>query len=138
MGTKLKFEFDGFENLTKRLANLEGDVKATTEKALKECHRQVTNDALQAIKPHRDTGVTEKSLYTESKVEWAGTQASVPVGFSISKGGIASIMLMYGTPRIPKDQNLYNALSPKSKKLESKVKQIQEDIFYEEIRRLNG
>ena len=58
MGTKLKFEFDGFENLTKRLANLEGDVKATTEKALKECHRQVTNDALQAIKPHRDTGVS--------------------------------------------------------------------------------
>lgn len=138
MSTKLKFEFDGFEDVIKRLTNLEGDVKATAEKALKECHRQVTNDALQSIKPHKDTGVTEKSLYTDGEVKWAGTQASVPVGFSIRKGGIASIMLMYGTPKIPKDQNLYNALSPKSKKLENKVKQIQEDIFYEEIRRLNG
>jgi hypothetical protein len=138
MSTKLKFEFDGFDELTKRLNSLGGNVKKTAEKALKECHRQVTSDALQAIKPHKDTGVTEKSLYTEGVVEWTGTQASIPVGFSISKGGIASIMLMYGTPKIPKDQNLYNALSPKSKKLENKVKQIQEDIFYEEIRRLNG
>jgi len=138
MSTKLKFEFDGFDELTNRLTKLGGNVKKTAEKALKECHRQVTNDALQAIKPHKETGLTENSLYTEGKVEWTGTQASMPVGFSIRQGGIASIMLMYGTPRIKKDQNLYNALSPKSKKLESKVKQIQEDIFYDEIRRLDG
>lgn len=138
MSTKLKFEFEGFDELIEKLTNLGGDVRKTTEKALKECHKQVTKDALQAITPHKDTGVTEKSLYTDGKVEWTGTQASIPVGFSISKGGIASIMLMYGTPRMPKDKNLYNALSPKSKELESKVKQIQEDIFYEEIRRLNG
>lgn len=138
MSTKLKFEFEGFDELIEKLTNLGGDVRKTAEKALKECHKQVTKDALQAITPHKDTGVTEKSLYTDGKVEWTGTQASIPVGFSISKGGIASIMLMYGTPRMPKDKNLYNALSPKSKELESKVKQIQEDIFYEEIRRLNG
>lgn len=138
MSTKLKFEFEGFDELIEKLTNLGGDVRKTTEKALKECHKQVTKDALQAITPHKDTGVTEKSLYTDGKVEWTGTQASIPVGFSISQGGIASIMLMYGTPRMPKDKNLYNALSPKSKELESKVKQIQEDIFYEEIRRLNG
>lgn len=138
MSTKLKFEFEGFDELIEKLINLGGDVRKTAEKALKECHKQVTKDALQAITPHKDTGVTEKSLYTDGKVEWTGTQASIPVGFSIRKGGIASIMLMYGTPRMPKDKNLYNALSPKSKKLESKVKQIQEDIFYEEIRRLNG
>lgn len=138
MSTKLKFEFEGFDELIEKLTNLGGDVRKTAEKGLKECHKQVTKDALQAITPHKDTGVTEKSLYTDGKVEWTGTQASIPVGFSISKGGIASIMLMYGTPRMPKDKNLYNALSPKSKELESKVKQIQEDIFYEEIRRLNG
>lgn len=138
MSTKLKFEFEGFDEIIEKLTNLGGDVRKTAEKALKECHKQVTKDALQAITPHKDTGVTEKSLYTDGKVEWTGTQASIPVGFSISKGGIASIMLMYGTPRMPKDKNLYNALSPKSKELESKVKQIQEDIFYEEIRRLNG
>lgn len=142
MSTKLKFEFDGFDDVIKRLTDLEGDVKGTAEKALKECHREVTKDALEAIKPHKDTGVTEKSLYTEAKVEWAGTQASVPVGFSIREGGLASIFLMYGTPRkdppMKKDPNLFNALSPKSKQLQEKVKKIQEDIFYKEIRRLNG
>jgi len=138
MSNKLKFEFDGFEDVIKKLSDLEGDVKSTAEKALKECHKQITNDAIQAINPHKNTGITEKSIYTDGEVEWAGTQVSIPVGFSISKGGIASIMLMYGTPTIPKDQKLYNAISPKSKKLQKKVKQIQEDTFYKEIRRLNG
>lgn len=138
MSTKLKFECDGFENLTKRLSDLGGNVKSTAEKALKECHKQVTNDASEAIKPHKNTGATEESLYTEPKVEWEGTKASIRVGFSIRKGGIASIMLMYGTPQMPKDQKLYNALAPKSKKLKDKVKQIQEDVFYKEIRRLDS
>lgn len=133
---KIGLEFDGFQEAIKRLEKLGGNIKSTTEKALKETHKVVTNKATEAIQPHRLTGQTEKSLYRDAKVEWAGTTASVPVGFSISNGGLASIFLMYGTPRMTKDQKLYNAIWGKA--IRDEIHKVQENIFYEEIRRLNG
>lgn len=133
---KAYLEFEGFDKVISRLSKLEGDTKATTEKALKKTHEIVTKKAEEAIKPHYETGATERSLYREGKVEWTGTLASVNVGFSISKGGLASIFLMYGTPRMKKDQKLYNSVWGTSTRKE--VLEAQEEIFYEEIRRLNG
>ena len=56
-----------------------------------------TKKAQEAITPHNETKRTEKALKKEAEIEWAGTLASVKVGFSISEGGLASIFLMYGT-----------------------------------------
>lgn len=39
-----------------------------------------------------------------------GVVASVEVGFSIRAGGLPSIFLMYGTPRMRPDKALYNAI----------------------------
>lgn len=136
MANKTRIEFDGFDEVIKRLEKLNGDIKGTTEKALKETHKIITKQAREAIEPHKETGATEKSLYTQGKVEWAGTLASVETGFSIRNGGLASIFLIYGTPRMKKDQKMYNAFW--SRKTQDEIKKIQEDIFYEEIRRLNG
>lgn len=136
MANKTRIEFDGFDEVIKRLEKLNGDIKGTTEKALKETHKIITKQAREAIVPHKETGVTEKSLYTKGEVEWIGTLASVETGFSIRNGGLASIFLIYGTPRMKKDQKMYNAFW--SRKTQEKIKKIQEDIFYEEIRRLNG
>lgn len=136
MANKTGIEFEGFEQVVARLAKLDGNIKKTTEKALKETHKVITNKAEKAIQPHKETGATEDSLYREAKIEWAGTLASVETGFSIRKGGLASIFLMYGTPRMKKDQKLYNAFW--SKKTKEELMKIQEDIFYDEIRRLNG
>lgn len=133
---KAYLEFEGFEEAISRLTKLQGDVKGTTEKALKKTHSIITKKAEESIKPHKETGATEKSLYREGKVEWAGTLASVNVGFSISKGGLASIFLMYGTPRMKKDQKLYNSIWGNSTRKE--VLQAQEDIFYDEIRKMGG
>ena len=54
---------------------------------------------------------------------------------------MASIYLMHGTevhgtPRTPKDQKLYNAIY--GKKIRDEVKKLQEEAFYNEIRRLDG
>lgn len=133
---KLSVEFEGFNEAIKRLSNLEGDVRQTTEKALKETHRIVTQKAETAAAPHKKTGRTERSMQRQAKVQWAGTLASVETGFNIHNGGLASIFLMYGTPRMRKDQKLYNAFYGSQTRKE--VLQAQEEIFMDEIRRLGG
>lgn len=133
---KMKLEFDGFENVVNRLKQLDGDVKAATETALKDTHKIVTENAEIAIRKHRMTGRTEQSLVRKATVKWKGTVAEVETGFDIKKGGLPSIFLMYGTPRVKKDQKLYNAFFGTATKKE--VKKAQESAFYDAIRHLGG
>lgn len=133
---KFKVEFDGFTEVMARLKKLDGDVKKTTETALKKTHEIVTDKAEQAIKPHKKTGRTERSLQKQAKVNWVGTTASVEAGFDIHNGGLASIFLMYGTPRTKKDQKIYDAFF--SNKTKSEVREAQEATFYDEIRKIGG
>lgn len=143
MSNKCYLEFDGFDEVIARLTKLESNVKGTAEKALKESHKVITKNAEESAqksnlpkKGKYSKGDTLKSLYKEPKVEWEGTLGSVKTGFSISNGGLASVFMIYGTPRHMKSQKMYNAFW--GKKTLDEVKKIQEDIFYEEIRRLNG
>lgn len=136
MANRTRIEFEGFEEVVSKLSKLGADVPKVTEKALKATHKTITDKAEEAIRPHKETGQTEESLYRNGTVEWVGTLASVETGFSIRKGGLASIFLMYGTPRMRKDQKLYNVFF--GKKTKEEVMKIQQDIFYDEIRRLNG
>lgn len=140
---KFKIEISGFDQVLKRLTELEGDVKKVTENALRETHKIVTAKADEGMAQSNlpaggkySTGETLSSMRRQAKIEWRGDVASVSVGFDISHGGLASIFLMYGTPRMKKDQKLYNAFySPSTKK---EVVAAQEDIFWREIRRLSG
>lgn len=135
MANKTKIEFEGFEEVIAKLTQLEGDVKGVTEKALRQTHKVITKKAETAIAPHKETGATEKSLKKNAEIKWAGSEASVETGFSIRQGGLASIFLMYGTPRMKKDQNLYNAFF--GNKTKKEVMELQEKIFYDELRRLD-
>ena len=140
---RLSVDFDGFDEVMARLKALEGDVKNVTEKALKETHRIVTakveESAQKANLPAHGkyaTGRLEQSVDRSATIEWAGTQAKVPVGFNIKKGGLPSIFMMYGTPRYMKNQKMYDAFYG-SKTLEQ-VHKAQQEIFYAEIAKLGG
>jgi len=134
MASKMKLEFDGFDEVLNKLYTLEADVPKVVEKALIKTHEIVTNKAKAAIMPHKQTGDTEKSLLTEPKTHVFNTYGMVYVGFDISNGGLPSIFLMFGTPKIKKDQKLWDAFWGKQTKDE--VSKAQEEIFWEEIRRL--
>lgn len=141
--TKMGIEFEGFEEAIKRLEKLEGDVRTVTNKALKETHKIVTKKAEEAAQKQNlpahgrySSGDTLNSLKRDADIEWSGTEAKVPVGFSISKGGLPSIFMMYGTPRYMKNQKMYNAIW--SNTTHQEVLKAQEEIFYEEIRKLGG
>lgn len=145
---KLELNFEGFEDVLKQLRKLEADVKSIAEKALEESFKTVTPGIEQAIAAHKRTGATAASLVKEPKVEWAGDVASVPIGFDIKGGGMASIFLMYGSPRhaagnqygrsrqnpgFPADKTLYNAIY--GTKIKKQVEKVQEEIFQSELRR---
>lgn len=130
---KLKIEFDGFDETINRLKDLGGNVKVVSEKALKDSHAYVTPKLHAEMQKHKQTGETESSIVDTAKVEWAGSVGSVKVGFDISNGGLPSIFLMYGTPRMPKDQKLYNAIYGKA--TQDEIKGIQQDVFLDEIMR---
>ena len=128
---KMKIDFKGFKEYAERLDKLGGDLKKTTEKALNESFDIITPQAKTEIKPHHLSGDTEKSLRTTPVIEWNGDRASVPVGFDIKSGGLASIFLMYGTPRMTPDKGLYDAFFGTGTK--KKLRQTQEKIFYDAI-----
>lgn len=152
MSNKTRIEFDGFEETISRLNKLNANVKNITEKALKKTHEIITKKAENAITPHNQTHQTEKTLRKEAEIEWEGTLASVKTGFSISEGGLASIFLMYGTQshavsnqygrnlgiaeETKKDAKMYSAFFGSATRKE--VTEAQKEIFYNEIRRLNG
>lgn len=133
---KFKLEVDGLDKFVERLSKLEGNVKETAEKALSESKDYVTSNLKSAMDKHNRTFNTVGALDKDKKVEWAGDIGTIHVGFNIREGGLPSIFLMYGTPRTSKDSNLYNAVYGANTK--AKVKEIQENTFYNEIRKLGG
>ncbi|MDE5763748.1 MAG: hypothetical protein K2I00_02135 [Ruminococcus sp.] len=132
---KLNIEFSGFDEAVKRLESLEGNVKKTAGEALKKSKQTVQKNLEKAMQKHNRTHATVKSLDNESGVTWVGGVGTIYVGFNIAEGGLSSVFLMYGTPRIKKDSKLYNAVY--GKKIRDEIKKIQEEAFYDEIRRLS-
>ena len=129
---RIKLEVAGLDGIMKRLNNANADVKHAVNRALTETHRIVTEKADKVAKKHHVSGDTEESLRRNAVIEWQGDVASVKVGFDIAHGGLASIFLMYGTPRMKKDQQLYNAFFGKSTQQE--IVRAQEEILYNAIR----
>lgn len=135
---KMSLSFDGLDKMLKKLEALEKDTKSVTEEALSKAHEIVTAKAEQAIaKPnlpargHYSHGDTAASLQRTPKITWKGSEASVDVGFNIRNGGLASIFLMYGTPKMAKVQSLYDAFY--SSQTEGEVINAEKEIFLEAI-----
>lgn len=130
-------DYSEFSILTKQLEAMNGDIKKTTELALKKSQRYVHQKLGQEMNKHNQTFQTVKSLVDNPSVTWVGgTKAEIPVGFSIREGGLASIFLMYGTPRMKKDTALYNAIY--GNKTNDELVALQSEVFFEEIGKLTG
>lgn len=133
--TKCTVDFSVWEEYARKIDRAGGDLKRAVEKALNESRDLVNEQLREAMKVHHRTGRTEDSI-REEPVKWSGTTAEVGVGFSISKGGLPSVFLMYGTPTIPKDQKLYNAVYGTATK--RKVRELQEKIFSDALKEAMG
>lgn len=123
---KVGMLFEGFEEMAAKFDALGGDLKSVVTECLEKSHNHVTPKLHKDMKRHRRTGDTESSIGV-TRVEWEGTKASIKVGFNISHGGLPSIFLMYGTPRMKKDSKLYNDIY--GTKTRKEIKELQEEIF---------
>ena len=128
---KITIEFDGFDEALKRFEEMEKDLKPVVEKALEKTHRIMTPGIESAITPHHMTGRTEASLHSTPKVKWNGNVGEIDIGFNISKGGLPSIFLMYGTPKMRPDMKLWDAFFGSNVK--KKVSDAQKRIVMEEL-----
>ena len=138
MAQKFGIEFDEFKKLEKQLRELAGfgGLMKATENALIATKDYVTAEVDKAVanSPYNfdRSGTTKQSIDRDKTVKWSGTEASVDVGFRISKGGLPSIFLMYGTPKsehpIKPDTNLYNAVKGKGQHAK-KIREIQQEEF---------
>ena len=134
-------EFEQFKQLEKQLeelAGLNGVIRAT-ENALKATDNYVTAEVDKAVTSSKfnfdRTGKTKGSMDRDKNVEWSGTVASAKAGFTISKGGLPSIFLMYGTPTIKPDSNLKNAAKGQGIHRD-KINKIQQEVFNKVINRV--
>lgn len=132
---RIGITFRGFEEYAEKIDRLNGDLDNTVKKALQASFDHVTPKAETAINRHVQTGETKRTLKRSETVQWEGRKAYIKVGFEFPKG-LPSVFLMYGTPRMKKDTKLYNAIY--GTKIQKEIKQIQKEIFEEEIRRVMG
>lgn len=106
MGNSASIEVD-FDGLIEYLNQQQSELKQAAEKMLKDTHKAVTPKAVAAM-PKR-TGRTVGSVQASPVIKWAGTEASVEVGFKLKKGW-RSILFTWGTPRMSPAAGLEDAL----------------------------
>ena len=136
MSKKFSLDFKGFAEYAERLEQLGASLKDTAEEALTKS-KELVNDQLHAeMAKHRRTDRTESSILDNAQVVWSGGEASIDVGFDIAHGGLPSIFLMYGTPKMAADRNLYDAVYGNAMK--KRIRKLQEEIFAQAIEKAMG
>ena len=144
---KIGLKFEGLEEMIANLEKVQGDLKATTEKALKASKQRVNEELRKVTIPANypahgkySTGKTAQSIDNDMSVTWEGTTASIKVGYDMQISGMTSIFLMYGTPRhkppMKAVRKMYNAIY--GAKMRKEVAKIQREVFAKVIKRRMG
>lgn len=134
---KMKITFDGFATLAEKIDRAGGNVKRAVDEALQATQNVIQGHLRDAAAPYAKkgggrrgyaTGRMYESILSDQKPEWVGDEASIGVGFDLSTpGGIHSIFVMYGTPRMAKDPAVYNAI--RGKATQDEIAEKQEEIL---------
>ena len=147
MANQLGVMFKGFDKeIAKYNKALNGGIKQIIEKCLEVAPKEITPEIEKDMLKHNLTGQTVRSIDKENPITWSGTEATIPVGFHIRKGGLASIFLMYGTARhYPGDTGPQHTKADDQLRedivgpaVEKKIAQKQEEIFHKEIQKAFG
>lgn len=128
---KMSILFDGFEDLAAAVDDAGKDLHAAVDEALTATQQIIKSNLIPAAaiydrkgRKGYATGKMYRTIIKNSGVTWEGTVATVNSGFDLyDNGGWHSIFIMYGTPRIAKDQKIYDAIKGTKTKKEIAAKQ---------------
>lgn len=108
--SKLAFNFDEMAGLAEKLEKAGGNLQAAADRALKATHDYITPNLSAGIQRHVQTGDTKESLDKQGGVVWESPlKAHINIGFNLKEGGLPSIFLMWGTPKMRPDTKLKSA-----------------------------
>lgn len=96
---KITLDFPGIKETFERFEKMDLAIGPAVSEALQESYNYVTAHLEDQIEQHHRTGKTAESLLKNEKVQVEGTTYYINVGFDVSNGGLASIFLMYGSPK---------------------------------------
>lgn len=112
------FDISALEKYGEQLDQLGGSaaLKRATQAGMAAAKAQVNKLATEAMQPNNlpaggaySTGETLGALNKDFDVTWTGNLAELPVGFDLYDGGMASVFLMNGTPRMAPANGLWHA-----------------------------
>lgn len=139
MSSKISLEFDGFKELAYAIDKAGKNLKTAVDEALTETQKLVENSTTTAAAVYKfkglkgyATGAMYSSILHDPQVKWQGYVAEVGTGFTSNNGAtlsgyMHSIFVMYGTPRMSKDQKVFNAI--KGTKIKNDVKKKQQEVL---------
>lgn len=140
---KIGIQVKGFDEYMSKLDELGGSaaMRRGVESALK-ASKDYVNPLISAAMASSNlpaggkysTGDTAHAIDKEMSVEWDGMIGSIKVGFDFKKGGLTSIFLMYGTPKMPPVAGLKDAIY--SAKTQREIKKLQEEALNKVIERV--
>lgn len=146
MANQVGVIFKGFDKEIAKYNKALTEIKPIIEKCLEVAPKEINPDIERDMQGHNRTGQTVRSIDHENRITWSGTEATIPVGFHIRRGGLASVFLMYGTARhypgdkhaqhTPQDQRLHDDVF--SPAVEKRIAEKQEQIFHREIEKVFG
>lgn len=130
---KMQILFNGFADLAADIDRSGGDLQKAVDEALEATQEVVKASLIPAAAVYDRkglkgyaTGKMYRSMIKDTKVQWTGSVAEVGVGFNLSENW-HSIFVMYGTPRMAKDQKVYNAI--KGTKTKKEIEKVQQEIM---------
>ena len=136
---KMSILFDGFADLAAEIDRSDGDLHAAVDEALTATQKLIQGNLEEAAAAYATKGVKGyatgkmyETILKDPQVDWHGSIAEVGVGFGLDQnGGWHSIFVMYGTPRMNKDQKVYNAI--KGSKIKKAVAALQQEIMQKNL-----
>ena len=140
---KIGLQVAGFEEYMAKLDEVGGSAAMIrgVESALKDSKAHVNPLVEAAMSPSNlpaggkySRGGTKESLDADMTVYWEGMTAHVNVGFDFKQSGLKSIVLMYGTPKMPPVTGLKNAIY--GAKTQKELVEIQEGALQKVIKRI--
>lgn len=141
---KMSIVFDGFSDLAQAIDKAGGDLKEAVDEALTKTQDLVQENVRSASTVYTGkglkgyaTGAMVRSIMASESPEWHGSIAEVGSGFTTNGGAtmagfLHSIFVMYGTPKMTKDQKLYNAI--KGTRTRKQIAEIQQEVMNEHLK----